>query len=151
MSKLSNQEETNVDNQLVTRKKKLEKLYDDIQASELGLCPIRDVFSVVSDKWSTLIFFHLGVHPQLRFNELKKLIKGISSKVLSERLKRLERDGYISREVHLEVPVKVEYQLTNFGKKYLDKAVDLVEWMTQVTPEIIQRRKEADQTDEATS
>ena len=138
--KLGFLKETSVENQLIVMKKKLEKLYEQISSDSLGVCPIRDVLSVASDKWSILIFLYLGAHPKLRFNQLKNLIKDISSKVLSERLKRLERDGYIRREVYMEVPIKVEYQLTDFGKKYMEKILDLVEWISIETPNIIKRR-----------
>jgi len=132
--------ETVVGNQCITMKKRLEKLNEIIDANDAGICPIRDVLSVVSDKWSILIFFYLGAHSKLRFNKLKKLVEGISSKILSERLKRFERDGYVLRKVYMEVPVKVEYQLTNFGKKYLENALDLVEWIVRETPTIVKRR-----------
>ncbi len=120
--------------------KRLKNLHELISARNSEACPIRDVFSTVSDKWSILIFFNLGVHPKLRFNELKKSIKGISSKILTERLKRLERDGYIQREVFMEVPIKVEYQLSDFGQQYLEKALGLVEWIAEETPRILKRR-----------
>lgn len=114
--------------------KRLKNLHELISARNSEACPIRDVFSTVFDKWSILIFFNLGVHPKLRFNELKKSIKDISSKILTERLKRLERDGYIQREVFMEVPIKVEYQLSDFGQKYSEKALGRVEWIVEETP-----------------
>jgi DNA-binding HxlR family transcriptional regulator len=59
---------------------------------------------------------------------LKKKVYGISSKVLSERLKQLEGDGYLNRELYAEVPIRVEYALTNLGHSYLQKLLDLAEW-----------------------
>ena len=122
-------------------KERLKKIYGRIDTNNLAACPIREVFSVVSDKWSILIFFYLGVHPKLRFNELKSLVKGISSKILTERLKRLERDSYILRTVHAQVPVKVEYQLTDLGNAYIDKALPLIEWVAKQAPNILERRE----------
>ena len=55
-------------------------------------------------------------------------VYGISNKVLSERLKMLEADGYISRQMFPEVPIRVEYSLTNFGHSYLQKLLELAEW-----------------------
>ncbi|MEO0726045.1 MAG: helix-turn-helix domain-containing protein [Bacteroidota bacterium] len=120
---------------------RLKKIYSRLSTEDLTNCPIREVFSVVSDKWSILIFFNLGVHARLRFNELKSLVQGISSKILAERLKRLERDGYILRTVYPEVPVKVEYQLTDLGKEYVEQATPLIIWITKQAPAILERRK----------
>lgn len=120
---------------------RLKKIYDKLSTVDLANCPIREVFSVVSDKWSILIFFFLRVHARLRFNELKSLVQGISSKILTERLKRLERDGYILRTVYPEVPVKVEYQLTDLGKEYVEQAAPLIIWITKQAPGILERRE----------
>ncbi len=103
-------------------------------------CPIRDVMTLVSDKWSMLIILHLGYYPVLRFNKLKKRVYGISSKVLSERLKHLEADGYISRTMYPEVPVRVEYALTDFGHAYLEKLLELTQWIQDYSGVILQRR-----------
>lgn len=89
--------------------------------------PIRDVMALASDKWSILIILYLGYFPVLRFNQLKKKVYGISSKVLSERLKHLEGDGYLERKMYPEVPIRVEYRLTDFGHSYLQKLIELTE------------------------
>lgn len=78
--------------------------YDPLEPIET--CPIRDVLSIASDKWSILIVLFIGGYKVLRFGELKTLIHGISAKVLTERLRRLEKDGYLSRQVFPEVPIR---------------------------------------------
>ncbi|MEO0727844.1 MAG: helix-turn-helix domain-containing protein [Bacteroidota bacterium] len=129
------------DNQHVATQKKLKKLLGHLDpSSPPGGCPIRDLLAAVTDKWSILIILWLGNYGKLRFNELKKVVQNISSKVLTERLKRMERDGYITRTVYPQVPVKVEYQLSEFGIQYLDQLLNLIIWIDKSAPEIIKRR-----------
>lgn len=138
----SNQKETVTENQANSTSKKIKKIFRHLDpANPPEVCPIRDVLSPVSDKWSVLIVIFLGLYQKLRFNALKKNVYGISSKMLTERLKSLERDGYIQREVFAEVPVKVEYQLTPFGYEYLEKLLDLMQWIDAKMPEVIKNRK----------
>ncbi|PCJ94527.1 MAG: HxlR family transcriptional regulator [Flavobacteriaceae bacterium] len=122
--------ETTTDYQKVKVANKIKKMFGHINPrTSMELCPIRDIMALSSDKWSILIFLYLGFFPVLRFNELKKKVYGISNKVLSERLKTLDRDGYISRKMYSEVPIRVEYQLTDFGHSYLKKLLELTEWV----------------------
>ena len=134
--------ETITENQKVKAAKKLEKMFGHIDRHQMEYCPIRDVMALASDKWSILIILYLGYFPILRFNQLQKKVYGISNKVLSERLKSLESDGYLSRKVYAEVPMRVEYQLTNFGHSYLLKLIDLTEWITTYSETVIKKRKE---------
>jgi DNA-binding HxlR family transcriptional regulator len=76
----------------------------------------------------------------MRFNNLKKYIHGISSKILTERLKFLEQDGYIERKMYTEVPIRVEYQLTDFGYAFLDQLISMLEWINNSMPEIQKKR-----------
>jgi len=117
-------------------------MFGHIDRRQMEYCPIRDVMALASDKWSILIILYLGYFPILRFNQLQKKVYGISNKVLSERLKSLESDGYLSRKVYAEVPMRVEYQLTNFGHSYLLKLIDLTEWITTYSETVIKKRKE---------
>ena len=74
-------------------------------------CPFRNVLDQVGDKWSFLILAVLEEGPQ-RFNEIKRLVGDISHRVLTRKLRDLERDGYVLRTVHPVRPPKVEYELT---------------------------------------
>ena len=76
----------------------------------------------------------------MRFSEIKKKVYGISSKTLTERLKALERDGYLNRKAYNQVPIKVEYSLTSFGEKYLEQLLNLTEWIDKEAPTIIKKR-----------
>lgn len=121
--------ETITEHQKLKAAKKLKKMFGHVDQRDPNLvCPIRDVMALASDKWSILIILYLGYYPILRFNALKKKVYGISNKVLSERLKQLEGDGYLKRTMYPEVPIRVEYQLTDFGHSYLQKLIELTEW-----------------------
>ncbi|WP_435623205.1 winged helix-turn-helix transcriptional regulator [Flagellimonas sp.] len=134
--------ETVVDNQKVRITKKLEKMFGHIDYKHPPeLCPVRDVMSVASDQWSTLIILWLAYFGTLRFNKLKKYVYGISNKVLSQRLKVLEADGYISRKAYAEVPIRVEYSLTEFGHSYVEKLLELTEWMQTNSPKVLANRE----------
>lgn len=133
--------ETITDNQKLRAAKKLKKMFGHMDRRQMEYCPIRDVMALASDKWSILIILYLGYYPTLRFNALKKKVLGISNKVLSERLKVLEADGYLVRNMFPEVPIRVEYSLTDFGHSYLLKLIDLSEWVTTYSDQIIANRK----------
>ena len=127
--------ESAIDNQSVSRKKKMENMFGHLDYKHPPrLCPVRDVLSQASDQWSILILLWLGYYPELRFNKLKKYLYGISSKVLSQRLKTLQEQGYVEREVFPEVPLRVEYRLTEFGQSYVERLLELTEWMHQNSP-----------------
>ena len=134
--------ETITENQKLTTSKKLEKMFGHLDyKNPPELCPVRDVMSVASDQWSILILLWLGYFPVLRFNKLKKYVYGISNKVLSQRLKVLEADGYIERKAYPEVPIRVEYKLTDFGKSYVERLLELTEWMQQNSPKVLANRE----------
>lgn len=141
MGKVGNQIETIADAQAIKVQKKLKKVFGHLDPEQPPeVCPIRDILAPVTDKWSILIVLFLGGYTKLRFNQLKKLLYGVSSKSLSERLKWLEKDGYLTREMFTEVPIRVEYQLTDFGLAYLEKLLELTEWINLQVPEVVKRR-----------
>ncbi len=90
-------------------------------------CPIRDVVLKISDKWSMLILFALADGAD-RFNSLKSRIIGISQRMLTQTLRNLEREGYVNRTVFPEVPVRVEYELTDLGQDLIKPIYQLVSW-----------------------
>lgn len=77
-------------------------------------CPSRRALDLIADKWTALIVTLLGDRPH-RFNELRRTVGGISQKVLTERLRDLERDGLVWRRVYDTVPPSVQYGLTPLG------------------------------------
>mgnify|MGYP001297415966 CR=1 FL=1 len=90
-------------------------------------CPTRLLLDHIADKWASLILWRLSDGP-IRFNELRRKIEGISTKVLSQALKALERDGLISRAVFATVPVTVEYSITPLGATLAQKISAVTEW-----------------------
>jgi len=75
-------------------------------------CPIDFAFQRIGGKHRGKILWFLHEHQVLRYGELKRLIRGITPKMLTQTLRELEQDGMILRKVYLEVPPKVEYTLT---------------------------------------
>ncbi len=90
-------------------------------------CPTRMVLDHVADKWAGLILMLLAAG-SARFNELRRRVDGISPKVLSQVLKRLERDGLLTRHVFATVPVTVEYRITPLGRTLHAAIEPLVLW-----------------------
>ncbi|MFT3987035.1 winged helix-turn-helix transcriptional regulator [Aestuariivirga sp.] len=92
-----------------------------------GRCPIRDVLDRIGDKWSVLLIMELRDGP-LRFGELRRRVPDISQRMLTETLRHLQRDGFLSRTVYPTVPPSVEYALTPLGQSLLDPLGVLVAW-----------------------
>jgi DNA-binding HxlR family transcriptional regulator len=101
----------------------------------LAACPSRQLLDRISDKWVTLILAALAGGP-LRYSDLGRVIAGISQKMLTQTLRTLERDGLVTRSVTLQVPVRVDYELTPLGTG-LQVAVSAVKvWAEQHMEEI---------------
>ena len=76
---------------------------------------VTDIIGQVADKWTMLILEVLADHGELRFTRVGRLVPGISQKMLTQTLKRMERDGLVTRTVHPVVPPRVDYRLTDLG------------------------------------
>lgn len=81
---------------------------------KLPRCPVETTLMLISDKWKVLILRDLFEGTK-RFGELKRSIGQISHKVLTRQLREMEQDGLLSRKVYAQVPLKVEYSLTELG------------------------------------
>lgn len=77
-------------------------------------CPVALTLSVIGGKWKPTILFHLKDGPH-RFNELRRLVPGITQRMLTLQLRALEQDGIVFRTVHPTVPPQVEYRLSDYG------------------------------------
>jgi len=91
-------------------------------------CPVRNVLSRISDKWSLLILCTLEANGTMRYKELMSAIPDISQKMLSSTLKRLEEDHLLTRKMYAEIPPKVEYSLTEMGKEILPPIQLMISW-----------------------
>lgn len=91
------------------------------------VCGLDVALRYIGGKWKPVLLFHLQFKPR-RFGELKRLAEGISEKVLIQQLKDLTEDGIVSRHDYREVPPKVEYAITDFGKTLARALQPLCEW-----------------------
>jgi len=120
---------TKTDLQQVRLKKKIGNYYSNTKPfQESGFCPTKNLLSASFDKWGLFCIFNLGYFEVLRFNELKNNIDGISSRMLTVTLKKLEEHDIVKREVLPEAPPRVEYSLTVFGFTLANKLIDISSW-----------------------
>lgn len=100
-----------------------------------------DVLNRIGDKWSVMVVGMLGRQGTLRFNELKRLINGVSQRMLTLTLRNLERDGLVTRTIYPEVPPRVEYGLTELGKTLQGPIAGLWDWSAEHHGSIIDARE----------
>ena len=104
---------------------------------------VASVLARVGDKWSVLLIMMLGDGPK-RFNELKRMIGGISQRMLTLTLRGLERDGLITRTVFPTIPPRVDYELTDLGRGLLKPVAALGQWVFEHKTEIDTARETFD-------
>ena len=93
-------------------------------------CPVEAALEVIGGKWKGVILYHL-LSDTIRFNELRRLMPEITQRMLTKQLRELEADNLISRKVYPEVPPKVEYSTTDYGKTLAPVIYALQKWGTQ--------------------
>lgn len=107
-------------------------------------CPIRNILTRFSDKWSLLAIYTLNKQNRaMRFKELQREIPDISQKMLTVTLRTLEEDGYVTRTIYPEVPPRVEYALTERTKSLLPHINALIGWALENMDAIMSDRKKA--------
>jgi DNA-binding HxlR family transcriptional regulator len=102
-------------------------------------CPVEATLDVIGGKWKGVILFHLLPGPR-RFSDLRRHFPAITQRMLTLQLRELEQDGIIHREIYQQIPPKVEYSLTEFGKTLEPILLTLFQWGEQYTKQIIERR-----------
>ena len=107
--------------------------------AEASNCPIRSVLSNVTGKWRMIIILALEDEPK-RFGDLKRCIGDVTQSVLTDNLRGLQRDGYLTRSVDPGPPVAVSYELTPLGRSLLETLKPLVFWSHEQMPEVRQAR-----------
>lgn len=90
-------------------------------------CSVEATLDVIGGRWKGVILFHL-LSGTKRFNELQRLVQGCTQRMLTLQLRELERDGVVQRTVYAEVPPKVEYSLTEFGRSLEPILLLMREW-----------------------
>lgn len=97
--------------------------------NETNLCPrLAKAMDLIGKRWTGLILYQLLDGPQ-RFNEIESALP-VSGRLLSERLKELEKEGLVERKVYSEVPVRVEYSLTDKGRALEGAIRNIESWAT---------------------
>ncbi len=91
-------------------------------------CPVEATLGIIGGKWKVLILWYLKDEQIIRFSKLKRLIPGITQKMLTQQLRELEADGLITRKVYAQVPPKVEYSLTKDGESLGPILTLMCEW-----------------------
>jgi DNA-binding HxlR family transcriptional regulator len=107
-------------------------------------CPIAPVVDIVFSRWTTPILWTLNEYGRLRFVELSRRITTITPKVLTQRLRQLERDGLIVRTYHPEVPPRVEYEISELGRSLAPLFAHLAEWAATNLDEVERARRDHD-------
>jgi DNA-binding HxlR family transcriptional regulator len=90
-------------------------------------CGLEAALVVVGGKWKPLILFHLGPGKR-RFGELRRLVSGVSEKMLIQQLREMQGDGIVERVDFKEIPPKVEYALTPLGRSLAEALAPLCNW-----------------------
>ena len=101
-------------------------------------CPSRTVLDHVTSKWGVLLLVALSERT-MRWGELRRIVEGISEKMLAQTLRTLEADGVVHREVTGSVPPRVDYSLTGRGSELVARLLPLMEWIVDNADEIVAR------------
>jgi DNA-binding HxlR family transcriptional regulator len=105
---------------------------------------VSSILALVGDKWTVLIVVLLGDGPK-RFNEIKRMVGGISQRMLTFTLRGLERDGLVTRTVFPTTPQRVDYELTKLGSTLWKAVEPLGSWAREHMDEILGSRKGFDE------
>lgn len=106
-------------------------------------CPTRLLFDQIADKWSMMVLSVLDAGP-MRFNGIKRHLEGVTQKALTQCLRRLERNGLISRRVIVASPIGVEYAITPLGFSLLGPFQALYAWTRENLDEVERARQAFD-------
>jgi DNA-binding HxlR family transcriptional regulator len=93
-------------------------------------CPIKATVDVIGGRWKPLILYYLLDQPK-RFSALRREIPGVTSQMLALQLRQLEEDQIVARKVYAEVPVRVEYELTKYGRTLSTLLLNMRKWGEQ--------------------
>jgi DNA-binding HxlR family transcriptional regulator len=104
-------------------------------------CATRTVLNHVTSKWGVLVLVALSERG-LRWGELRRVVQGISEKMLAQTLKTLEADGFVLREAQNVIPPRVDYSLTDRGRDVTERLMPLMDWIAGNADEILADRND---------
>ncbi|MBO1414870.1 helix-turn-helix domain-containing protein [Streptomyces sp. FH025] len=110
----------------------------------LADCPARLAIDIITNKWAVVVLFALSREPR-RHGELVDLVGGISRKVLTQTLRRLQSYGPIERHAYAEAPPRVEYSLTDLGQTLTEPIAALTDWAKTYGPAVADFQEAAQQ------
>jgi DNA-binding HxlR family transcriptional regulator len=105
-------------------------------------CSVEVALDVISGKWKGVILFHL-LKDTLRFNQLRRLLPDVTQRMLTLQLRELEEDGVVQRKVYHEIPPRVEYSLTEFGRTLEPILLLMRDWGDEYTAKVQEQRTAA--------
>jgi DNA-binding HxlR family transcriptional regulator len=106
---------------------------------------VADTLARIGDKWTVMVVAALSMGEPLRYNEISRKVDGISQRMLTLTLKGLEQDGFVNRTMYPTIPPRVDYELTDLGKKLVVPLRALYAWAEEYRPAILAAREEFDQ------
>jgi DNA-binding HxlR family transcriptional regulator len=116
-----------------TKSSIIETVYN---SSELKSCPIEATFRVIGKKWTVLIIREM-IRGTMQFNRFLERIEGITPKVLTERLRELQKFGIVKRRIVSEYPIRVEYEMTDLGKEFESVLLAAASFSMKNMPKIV--------------
>ncbi len=105
----------------------------------VAACPSRSVLEHVTSRWGVLVLLALSERTH-RFSDLRRVVEGVSEKMLAQTLRNLELDGFVQRRPFQEVPPRVEYELTAMGREVAQLVESLTRWIEKSIPSVMQAR-----------
>lgn len=108
---------------------------------DYAYCRAAPLLEWLSNKWVPVVFLRIAGEESVRFNELYRTIPSISEKELAAALKQLTAEGLVSRTAYPDVPPRVEYAVTDFGRTLLPRLEALVDWGRENFDRILENRK----------
>lgn len=91
-------------------------------------CAVEAAISLIDGKWKGVAMWYLHDRGTVRFNELMRLMSGVTQRTLTNQLRELEADGLVNRTVYAQVPPKVEYSLSDRGRTFIPILMSLSAW-----------------------
>jgi DNA-binding HxlR family transcriptional regulator len=102
-------------------------------------CTVEAALEVIGGKWKGVILFHL-LSGTKRFNELRRLVPNVTQRMLTLQLRELENDGIVERKIYQQIPPRVDYSLTEFGRTLEPILLVVKDWGNQYIERIIELR-----------